>query len=196
MASKPNRISITAFKEAVKSKIDNSVRIEWNGLDVEIKKSLSLEEMLDFVAKAVEICFGNDNAYHPEKLDFAIRVLVVENYSNITLPSDIDTTYDSLYQTDIIETILASVNQSQYDVMISAIKEQVRQINSVRVSNLENQLNNVCTTVDNLQQQMEEIFSGIDSNTMSQLVGAMANMNIDEAKLAKAIVGERGRVES
>ena len=70
---KIQKISVNAMDEIMK-RFDTVETIEWNGLQVVIKKNLSLEEMMTFANSVVKSCFDQaSGAYMPEVKDFAIR---------------------------------------------------------------------------------------------------------------------------
>lgn len=188
MANKSNHITVTALREAIKDKFDNTVIKEWNGLEITIKHTLTLGEMFALAQGIVEACFDEDNRYVPEKSDFAMRLGVIELYTNLTLPKDLEEQYDILYRTDIFEFVLGFINSKQFGIIVRSIDERIEQINRINASNVESQLNSMCAAIDNIQQQMSDIFNGVDAETINKLAGAMINTQLDEEKLVRAIV--------
>lgn len=191
MAKKSDRITVTALREAMKGKFDNTVTDEWEGLSLTIKRTLSLDEMLTFVEKVVESCYDNDNVFAPERKDIAIRLSTVVLYSNITLPTTLEEQYDFIYRTNIYDFICDKINQNQYVTIMRAIHEKIDDINRMNAADVEARLAEVTSTIDNMQQQMNDIFAGIDADTISKLSSAIIQTQLDEEKLARALVDQR-----
>lgn len=190
MAKKSDRITVTALREAIKGKFDNIVTDEWEGLSIIIKRTLSLDEMRSFVAKVVESCYDDDNTFAPERKDIAIRLSTIILYSNITLPTTLDEQYDFAYRTNIYDLIYDRIDQCQYAVIMRAIHEKIENINRVNASGVEARLAEVTSTIDNMQRQMNDIFSGIDAETINKLSNAIVQTQLDEEKLVRAFVDQ------
>ena len=190
MAKKSDRITITALREAIKDKFDNTVTDEWEGLSLTIKRTLSLGEMLAFVEKVVESCYDNDNTFAPERKDIAIRLSTVVLYSNITLPTALEEQYDFIYRTNIYDFICDRIDQNQYCAIMRAIREKIENVNRVNAAGVEARLAEVTSTIDNMQQQMNDIFAGIDADTINKLSNAIVSTQLDEEKLVRAFVDQ------
>ena len=125
MADKIKKISINAFEEAVNSQYNPTEVVEWRGLKIVVKHALSLKENLTFVDSVVKSCFGKeDGAYMPEVKDFAVRSCIIEHYTNITLPSNLDKRYELLYGSDLLEAIMPNINQLQFNALMRAIESK------------------------------------------------------------------------
>ncbi len=126
MPKKEKKISINAFEKAISIQEESKAEfVTWNGLEITVKPSLSLAEMLNFVSDIVTMCFSDEGEYLPEVLDFAIRRSVLIYYSNLKLPSNIENQYPMVCDTDVYEKITESVNTRQLSEIIVAAKEKV-----------------------------------------------------------------------
>lgn len=88
--------------------------ILWHGNAVTIRTLLPIKEVTLFVNSVMEGCYDiPHNAFIPEMMDFAFRVNVVTRYACVDLPTDIEEQYEIIYNTDIFDTIVASINVAQ-----------------------------------------------------------------------------------
>ena len=99
---------------------------------IEIKRTLSLEEMWRVVDEVVEMCYPlidvgteenprQERIFMPENRDFAFRKVVLSHYANFRLPTDFAKQYDLAYRTNAFGMVIEHVNQDQLrEIMISA----------------------------------------------------------------------------
>ena len=188
MANKIKKISINALEKCVKEAAGEPiVTKEWRGINVNIKVRLGLKEMMTFVDGVVKTCFTeDDNQYTPEVLDFAIRSSVLEMYANFTLPTNIEKQYELVYGCDMYETILETIDRSQFDAMLRAIDEKIAHIAASNIEAVTRQVNDVYASLNALEERLSAVFQGIDNDAITGLVGAMADGKFDEEKLVQA----------
>lgn len=192
MANKVKRISINALEKATKENYSPTATVEWCGLGVVIKRNLTLSEMRIFVDSVVKACFSEPvGVYMPELKDYAIRAMAIELYTNLSTPSDLHKKYDLLYSSDIWYIVLSNIDQDQFNEMLAAIDEKIRNIASANVSLINKQVSDLYSSIENIQAQLSSLFDGIGADDVRNLVGAIANGGIDEEKLIKAYMANR-----
>lgn len=188
MANKSNRVTLTALREAIKGRFDTYITDTWCGLDITIKRYLDLNEALAFITKVVESSFDESGEYAPERQYIAMRLVTIALYTNLSLPKSIEEQYDLIYGTDLYSFVADRVDEDQYNSIALVILDRIKDINSVKAASVEARLADVYATVKNMQQQMSDIFNGVDAETINKLAGAMVNTQLDEEKLVRAIV--------
>lgn len=196
---KMQRIPVNAFERVMKETYTPTETFEWNGIEVTVKKSLSLKEMLEFVDSVVKSCFTSDtNAYMPEIKDFATKVCILEKYANFTMPSNVETKYSLIYQTDAVECVLGYVNLQQFNEICASINRKVDNVAQANIEAVNKQMNELYNAFDSLQNRLAELFNGVDGDDIRAVAGALSNGSLDEEKLVKAYasyaadkVGER-----
>ena len=187
MVTKVKRISINALEKAISEHIgDSAVTKEWNGLQIVIKHRLCLKEMLAFVDGIVESCFDENGKYLPEIYDFATRCSVLESYANLSLPKNVEDKYQLVYAFNGYEMIMSEIDRTQFDAMLIAIKEKINHIASAKIESITTQVNDLYASVSSLEERVGDLFSGIDKDTMKNLVLAMSDSKLDEEKLMRA----------
>lgn len=196
MASKKmKRISVNAVDEIMK-RLEETETIDWNGLQVVIKKNLSLEEMMAFANSVVKSCFDQTSgSYMPEIKDFAIRANVVDYYTNFTLPKDLGKQYDMVIRSDIIDTVLNYVNFAQFSELIKAIDNKLQNSADANIQAFIQKLDSVTTAFNNMQEQMESIFSGMNTDDVSKFISMVANGRSFEDNIVKSYLELTNKAE-
>ena len=190
MSNKKNtKISINTFDKILKTTYSNEEIIRWNDIDITINKTLSFKDVLSFVDSVSKSCFTDDNGtYLPEVKDFAIKCCILERYANFSLPQNIEHKYQLIYCTDAVDVVIKYINKTQLEEIISAINDKVDNIAQANIEAINRQMNELYSTFGNLEKQITEMFSGINKDDMTKLVGAISNSNLDEEKLVKAYI--------
>lgn len=189
--AKTKKISINAFDKIIENTYTPTETVEWNGIEITIKNTLSLTEMMAFVDSVTKSCFTSDNGtYLPEVKDFAIKSCVLEMYANFAMPSNIEHRYKLIYCSDAISTVLQHINNQQFSEITQAIDDKVSHIAQANIEMVNRQANDLYASFDNLQKQLAEVFSGVGSDDMSKLVGAISKGKLNEEKLVQAYMSQ------
>lgn len=101
---------------------------------IEVKHTLNMQEMANFVSNVVSMCFDMEKAeYTPEFYSFAMRLNVLGCYAGIALPegkngavkSMVEKAYAVLYGTDLYERVLSCINEAQFEAITRAVDAQI-----------------------------------------------------------------------
>lgn len=193
MANKIKKISINAFGKAVNSQYEPIHTIEWNGISIVVKHSLTLRDMLEFVNSVVKSCFGEDGSYMPEVRDFATRNCIIKYYTNISLPSNVEQRYDLLFHSTILDEIIPNIDYSQFDKMMRAIKEKTAHLAQANIEAVTKQMNELCASFENMQKQFSDTFSGVDKDALTGVINALGDGVIDEEKIVQAVINAESK---
>ena len=186
---KSKRISITTLDKVMRENNTPIETVEWHGVEVTIRKTLPLKDVLNFVDSVSKSCFDNTtNAYLPEVKVFAIKCCILEMYANFSLPLNVEHKYNLVYNTDAFDTVIKYINTRQLDEIIDAINEKVDNIAQANIETINRQMNDIYNAFDGLQKQFGQIFSNIKSEDMSEFIQAVANEKVDEDKLMQAYI--------
>lgn len=185
--AKIKKISINAF-DKVKSECYTPTKVvEWHGIEVIIKPTLSLVDMIEFTNNVTKSCFDtNDATFMPEFKDFAIKTCILEKYTNFTLPTNIEHQYELLYCTDVIDTVLQHVNYQQFNEIISSIEDKVAHIAQSNIEAIHAQMTELYSAFENLQKNFENLFSGMNPDDFKGLLKSFSNEQITEEGIIKA----------
>ena len=189
---KIKRISVNAMDETMKG-YENTTTVLWNGLDVIITKTLSLEDMLAFVDSVVKSCFDQTTgAYIPEVKDFVIRSNVMDRYANFTLPNKAEHQYDIVMRSGAYDMVLEHINYAQFSELMKAIDAKIQNIADSHVNMLTRQFAEIATSTEELQVKISELFSGIENEDIVALASTIAKSGtLDEEKIVKAYIEQK-----
>ena len=70
--------------------------------------------------------------------------------------------------------------------MIKAINYKIEHVASANIENITSRANELYASISSLEERVGDLFRGIDSDTMRNLVAAMSDGKIDEGKLVQA----------
>ena len=100
MAKDIERVSINKFEQAVNvDNITTEILLDTQDVEIQIKKTIGLPEMMLFVQEVVEACIdGESGEYLPEAYDFAIRSAVLTHYANFAMPANLEKQYWLVYK--------------------------------------------------------------------------------------------------
>lgn len=112
-----SKIKVKELREVLKqNQKDNIKVVDYNGLKIEIKQYIPFQEKINLVATMVESTINRDNGLHiinGNTLDLAFKVLLVGEYSNITLPKDYMESYDLLVSSGLYEFIYENIPHNE-----------------------------------------------------------------------------------
>ena len=192
---KIKRISVNAMDEILK-RFENTETVQWNGLDVVITKTLSLEEMMAFADSVVKSCFDQTSGtYMPEIKDFAIRSNAMERYANFTLPSKVENQYDMVMRSGAFEMILNHVNHAQFNELMRAIETKLQNSAEANVQMVFRKFDDVVTSFEGLQDKVGALFAGVDQADIGKLMSAISEHGVSEEKVVKAYMEQTKQAE-
>ncbi len=166
--------------------IDNS--------EIIVKRNLSLTEMIGFVDGVVKSCFREDsNKYMPELKDFALRIGIINFYTNIELPEDSIEQYDFLTHSDIIDVVLGLIDSVQFSEMINAIDKRIEHTANANISVMEKQMYDLQHAIASVTEQFGALFEGVDMNVMNAIASSYSSGEISPEKLFAAYKASANR---
>lgn len=189
--TKTKKISINTFDKIVAENYTPTENLQWHGVDLVIKKTLTLKEVMTFVNTVVKGCFTTDDAsYIPEVKDFFIKCCIVDMYTNLSLPDNSEHKYNLIYCSDIIESVLPHINEQQFNEMCQAINDKLKNLAQANIEMVHKQMNELYTSFNALQEKLSSTFSNVNSDDVVKLIGAITGGKLDEDKLVKAYVSQ------
>lgn len=174
------------------SEIEQTTTIGYCGLKVQVKNYLSPAEMFGFVGDVVSVCFDDDTgAYHPEVKDFAYRCEVIERYTGIELPDDMDERCLLAYESKLVDAIEDVAEYKQLSAIQIAIDKALEHKANQSIEQLNLRMGAIASAFEELENKLTDMFSGVDSDDLAKLTQAVANGGFDEARLVDEFVKRR-----
>lgn len=193
MSKKKNIISAKSFADAAGDIARGIEVIDWNGLKLEIKHYLTIEEVREFVNIVVGCCFDDEGAYTPEYKEFAIASAAVEMYTNVTLPTKAKKIDEILEGTDLFDLICKNIDIVQFDAIVKAADDKIRYLRESNIKMIEDRANRLIAAFNDILAQFGEVFGGISKEDIDNLAHALSENGIDEQKLMQAYLNETKR---
>lgn len=186
-----NKANLENLKEVVNRLHQPTQVVAWNGIDINVKRTLSFKDMLTFVNNVFQLCFdGETGEFMPELKDFAIKSYILEMYTDIELPDNVQEKYDLIYCSDAFECILPYIHSSQLSEMIHALEDKMKHHAQANIEAINQQMNELFNAFNSLQDQVGKMFSAVPTDDMAKLVSAITDGNIDEEKLVRTYMDE------
>ena len=188
---KTKKISVADFESAlVAENVVTEILSDTNGVEMSIKKSISLDEMILFVQEVVEACVdGETGEYLPEAYDFAMRVSILTHYANFTMPSDMEKQYWLVYNTTAVEQVLQHINMRQFNDIVRSIDKKIEFMLNILSSSAVSKVNEIIAKFSDIAIAGENAFKGVDSNTVAKVVQSLSTLsNMSDKELANAVV--------
>lgn len=188
MAKGKKRISVNAFEKVAKEQFPETVTEEWFGIEVTIKHSLPLKEMIMFVQEVVDACFTTDGTYVPEIMDFAIKSGVLTHYANFNLPENLEKQYWLIYSTNAFGMVSQYINQSQLQEMIEAANKKIEYMCDTDITATKAKLNDLCEAFEKMGEQFSTLFNNVSQDDVQRLIEAVGEAGVDEDKIVSAYI--------
>lgn len=194
MSEEIKRITVEDFNNAINDVYMPVTETEWNGLTLYVRKNISFQETLDFVKYVTELCFAEDtHEYLPEARDLAIKIFLIQHYTNIDLPDSLEERNKFIYETDIVQTVLNFVNPYQFNEIIRAIDLKIDYMADANIEAINNKMDELYKSFEELSNSLETVFGGINEDSMVDLVNAIKDGRLDEGKLVEAYFDTKGK---
>ena len=182
---KAKKVTLESIREVLKTVV-NEETVSWNGLDIAVKKVLSLDEMNDFYHYVVLICCGEDTeSFKPQLREVAIRLITVALYTNITMPKDINEAYDILYAPGLFEAIIEHIDGAQYCDIIDSIDDGIEYLANSNIEGIKKDLIQQVASFEDLESKLSDMFSDIDADSIKKMITTLGE-GVDERKLLEA----------
>lgn len=198
MASKNvKKVSINNFENVMKENYVPTVSVDWHGVQVTVKRSLKLDEVIQFVRKTVQSCFATDTGeYLPEVEEFAIRSNVLEMYANFNMPANVGHQYDLVMNTDAYDCVVSFINQEQLSCIIKSIEKKIAYIIDTKSSEIALKLSDLTTQYEDAVNKINDLFSGVTREDVSNIAKAMSSGDFSYDAIAKAYMNNAPSMNS
>lgn len=191
MAKDIEKVSINKFELALNQEnIVTETLIDTSDVNIQIKKTITLPEMMGFVQEVVEACIdGETGEYVSEAYDFAIRSAVLTHYANFVMPANLEKRYWLVYNTGAFQQVISHINGYQFDDIIRAIDRKIKYMLDVMSSSAVSKINEVIGKFNNIAEKSEEMFGSATSEDISNLMSGIAKLkDMKEEDIAKAVL--------
>lgn len=196
MANAIKKISITQFENAVKENFPVVTTKQWFGIDITIKHTLSLTDILEFANDVVLSCFNDNGGFMPEVMDFAIRSNILTRYANFSLPDNLKKRYELIYNSDVVDFVCKHINMQQLQELTDAINRKIDYMCDTNVITIQKEMTKLLDAFESMQENTEKMFSGISTEDFSKLINTLTEHgSLDEKKIVDALMERKEETE-
>lgn len=198
MAKDIDRVSINNFEQALaKDTVITETLVDTEDVTIQIKKTITLPEMMLFVQEVVEACIdGETGEYIPEAYDFAIRSAVLTHYANFAMPANLEKQYWLIYNTRAFQQVLNNINEQQFNDIIRAIDRKVKYMLDVMSSAAVSKINEVIAKFNDVAAVSTKMFDGASPDDMAKFINGITKLkDMKEEDIAQAIVKAQNGAE-
>lgn len=167
--------------------------IQYKGIPIAIKGSLSLLDILKIADNVASFCFMDDGEYMPELKDFFFKRELIETATNIELPEDIAECYDLIMNSDLgrwVDYTFCENLEVYRDLMphlYAVIQDKMDYMADSGLALLRSRMDGLVYAIENLSIQSENMFGKVSPDDMEKLISSVDSLGkIDEKKLVKA----------
>lgn len=162
---------------------NNYVSTNFHGVPFRYRESIGLSEMLSIVQCVSDSVIEADGTdYTPHMFEIALYKEIIETYTDIVLPEDIQEAYEFILNSRIMNHINTLINQEQIEAIVKNINNTVdyRQQMAIssqtkRTEELSSQYEFALQSIEELIEQMKTFFSGIDGESVRGFVDVIHN---------------------
>lgn len=175
---------------------------------IEIKYTLSMDEMIKFVHTVAYGCFvvagkpeddkkklqefephEGDIVCMPEVKDFLARRQILTQYANFRMPKDLDKQYELIFNTPVFHRVIQCINMEQMndmlrciDITINNIQQSIQSVGHV----LKAGLGSLLTSMDDIKDIDPEAIKQLQSS-LTHLVDESSPERVMEASTANEV---------
>ena len=189
--AKVKKISINAFEKAVKESHNNIIVEEWNGLEITITHTISLQDMMSIVAEVADNCFLSDGQYVPEVMQPLLDCGVVEHYTNINLPSNLEAMYELLARSGIMDFIMPKINSNQYNDIVVAVRDRIDYACDSNTAEFRRSVEKMTEFMSGIQEKITEMFGDISAEDVKKVFGEAGDTRSVEARVVDEYIKQK-----
>ena len=141
-----------------------------NGVEITYKPYLEFKERGQFIDKVVNFCVS-DTTFFPELFDYAVRLTVIEMYSNITVPRGIKDANNLAYGSGLYESLLGRIHPLEINGLISAANEEIHIITRP------NPFKPLIDRIDTLLTQFEEELGDVELDRLFKMIEIVSEVD-------------------
>lgn len=164
-----NKITVSALQEVYNSMAKEAV-VDWNGLELHVKKVLSFEEAIDVVNDVVDACYTEGGEFLPVAMEFALDVRLVEACTNVTLPKDAKKLYEIMYATGLGRAVRNLMNSDQIDDIYNACVDRIEYLNAQSHMEVQAQMKKMSDLADSLMGYTSNLVESMQDGSLSKLL--------------------------
>lgn len=160
--------------------------VEYHGIVFNVTEWIPFDKVLSFVNATAESCFTLDDEYVPQVDKFAFMSNVIDFYTDINLPDDLDERYKLVMLTDLYDAVIENVNERQIEELRDGVARLVEYKLSVNTCVVNKQIADATATLKALADTCGTFTETMNTDAMKEVVAALNNNTADRNALIAA----------
>ena len=189
-----NKINFKDMLQAVKTE-ERYTDVEWHGKHIKIKKTIPVADVVKLVDSVTKSMFIGESTYSPETVSFLTKCRIIDAYTNVELPEDVNEGIYLVYETDLFDIVRDNASDTQLGDIMDAIDKRISYILNTNIDVVERDLHNLEETLANMNSVFGDSISGITPEDMQKFVDFISGDGFDEKKLVEAIAEHNAKKE-
>lgn len=188
------KVSVNALEKVFKE-VPNESECDFFGVKVKIKSTISWTQLSAMVQDIVMNCYSSDGSYFPEAIMFSTDSHIIEAYTNVRLPSNVNMKADWVYKSPggvdgvcLAELAREYIDKKQLRMIDIAVRERIDYKNAMVTSEEKAELKHALDSMEEMRRHIDDIFSGVTSEDVHGVIASVANGGISESKLVDALI--------
>lgn len=173
-----DKIDINDLKVAVVKAKENPGYVDvetknWNGISIEVHRTLNFTDAMRFVDMVISLTYDEmTGSYTPELKDLGIRKSVIDLYTNVELPTDIEECHEVLYETNLFELVLSLINSRQLNMIVASIDDKLSYITQTNIDAINRKMNELTSVFGDFMKN----FEGVDVNQLQTALDSLQEL--------------------
>lgn len=192
------RVSINAWEKVMKEHFDTVPKaLDWHGVELSVKNTIPLKDMLAFVEDIVSACFAGDGSFIPQAEQFAIKSGVLTYYAGFAMPENLEKQYDLVMKTDAYDVVVEYINEAQFKDIIDAADRKIDFLCDSNALTIKAEAEKVVAEFQKLGEQMEAVFNGMSADDIQKILSSVGDIGkVDEGKIVEAYMEHKQEAEA
>lgn len=147
-----------------------------DGIEICVKPELTMKEFVYAVNSAASACFDFERGvYYPEAEVYMFRMSIIDAYTNLELPDDIEAAYK--YVAYVWDDIRGAIDDMQLKNLEHAVRKNISFSRDDMVARRQRDLNELVEKMSELGTALGEAFSGIDINELNEIAKGLESLS-------------------
>lgn len=185
-----NKVLFEEVLNAADSEV-TSTTITWNGLDIDVKKTISLTEAVVLVDNVVHASYSSATGeYRPDFQHFAFEAAIITFFTNIELSNDSSIVYQIIYGTSLFDVIRQSISQKQLSMLHAAVEKRVNYLNNSNIERIAKEINKLVDSMNAFDEEAKRLLQGVSQEDINKIMSAFSSGEFNMDKLVTAIANK------
>lgn len=174
------------IKEQGKKITEIKYKVEDKEIIITVNPAIAFDERMRMIKSVIEMAVGDITKieeYNPAVKEFAFRYEVINTFTNLELPDDLNATWLLLTQTNIFNDICSEIYND-----FCELKKEINEGIKYRLDSLANK-SDTNAVIEKLSSGINNLGDKINPGDITKLIDTMKSMpNLDGESIVKAVI--------